>query len=447
MTLARTYRAYATSSELYRLAKCAPSATLEAIGHETAPANEGNAGHEHYEEIATLGVDAAVERLPIVARKWFGNDERETAFFIARMRKLQWLPPKGAFGEVALCMLEDGSVQRTKGGKGHYPELPDGAILAGQTDVIWSEPEPLDLSDPAHPKCPPGSVLWVGDYKFGDDAYVEPVETNLQAAANATMMARWTGAKRVVPFVLYMRPPEGDWDVPMRDGEAISWGARELADAEKRVRAVIERRRQAVAKAIAGEPIDGFTEGLWCGFCPGRYSCPARVGTMREVAALAVVPRKRGEGIVLSSDELAWWAVRLPMIEGLAARAREVLRDNVDLNGPIDLGNGLVWGKKPTVKSKLVPSKALPILREEFGDERLDELLSISKSAIEETVKQVHEEAGIKRQKSKAMGRILGAIKDAGGVKEEKGETYGPHKPVAELEGEVVEADEEHAAQ
>lgn len=442
MNIGRIYRLHSTSSELSRLAKCPPSATLEHFDEEGEPAVKGSAGHEHFEDRAAIGVEAAMARLPELARKWFGNDEREAAFFMARMRKLEWCPPKHAFGEVALAMLEDGSVERTIGGKGYYPELLPGgrlygkAILAGQTDTFWADgAAPLDLSDPAHPKCPPRSILWSGDYKFGKDIYVDPIESNLQAAANTVMVAKWTGAKYAVPFILYMTPPNGDWDVPSRDGEPIVWGPRELAEAEERVRAVIAARRRAVELVQAGEAVEGFREGSWCTFCPGKSTCPARLASLREVAALAQVPRKRGEGIHLTTEELRWFATRAPMIDSFVKKVRDVLKEHVDLNGPIDLGDGTVWGPHVEETEKILPSKALPILQEEFGDERyaehfaFDRVARISKDAIEGVVKIVHEEQGIKRQRSKAMGRILGAIREAGGMETTRSVTYGRHRP------------------
>ncbi len=451
----RQFRLYSTSSELGRLGKCPASAALSPrVGGESDASNEGNAGHEHFEDRIALGIDAAMARIPDVARRWFGNDEREAAFFAARMRKLEWSPPAGSFGEVALCMFEDGRVERTSGGKGHYPELEpggrhEGAILAGQLDAMWSEPEPLDLTDPEHPRCPPGSYLVVPDWKFGEAAYVEPVESNLQAANNAVMAAKWTGARRVLPAIVFMEPPQCVWDVPMRDDAAFAWGPRELADAEARVRDVRRRVLLAIEAEKAGL-LTGFNEGSWCAFCPGKHSCPAKIAMMRSTAAIA--PTKRGPVTV---DELRWWAERLPQIESHVRLVRELMKEHVDQTGqPIDLGHGLAWGPKPSKRDKLIPHVALPIITAELGADKLDELVSVSKSAVEAVVKKDHEAKGIKRQRSKVMGRLLGEIKKANGIRREVGVEYGVYRPThqlpggdnEDLEGEVVDGDEEGAA-
>jgi len=382
------------------------------------------------QERAEIGVDAAVERLPSLIKKW-GLSEREGAFLEARLMKFEWSPPPHSIGELALALFEDGRVERTVGGRGRYPELEaggrlEGAILAGQLDVMWSEPEPLDLSDPAHPRCPPGSVLWVPDYKFGLDAHVDPIEVNLQAHANAVMAAKWTGARFVVPAVLYVKPPKGDWDAP-----ATAWGPKDIADAEARVRKTLAARRAQIARMLCGEELDGFTEGEWCTFCPGMLSCPAKVSMMRLTAGLAAA----GAPLDLTDDEAAWWAARLTLIESLTSRAREHLKARVIRTGRnIPLGNGLEWGPVEVSQSRIVPHVALPIIRQELGDLKIDDVTKISRKAIEDAVREEHLRQGIKRQLSKTMGRIMGKIRDAGGLEKEPAQQFKAHRPTALLD-------------
>jgi hypothetical protein len=426
----RRLRLHGTSSALPRLLRCPPSDALARTDEENDRQIAGSCGHEHMHQRAELGVDEAMRELPALCKRW-GLDERETTFLSARLRNFEWVPPAHSIGELALALFEDGRVERTTGGRGRYPELDpggrlEGALLAGQLDVMWSEPEPLDLSDPAHPRCPRGSALYVADYKFGFDAHVDPVEVNLQAHANAVMAARWTGARFVVPVVLFVKPPQGDWDSP-----AVAWGPREIAVAEARVRATLAKRREQIDRLVAGDELDGFVEGEWCTFCPGKLSCPAKVSMMRRTADLAVVKAP----FELTDEEAAWWALRITQIEGHVNRAREYLKARVDETGKnIDLGNGLEWGPVPAPTSRILAHVALPILDAEIGASKLDDVARISRKSIESAVREMHAQHGIKRQLSKTMGRIMSQIKDAGGLLKEEGEQYKAHRPSAELD-------------
>lgn len=452
-----TFRDYETSSALGRIGECPASATLPRTDEANEPADIGNAKHEHLQDRAALGVDEAMARIPDVAKKW-RLSERESFFFGSWAKKFEWSPPRHSFGEVSLALLADGTVERTTGGKGHYPELEEGgrlhgrAILAGQTDVIWSHPEPLDVSDPTHPRCPKGSVLWIGDYKGGTDAHVDPIDVNLQVAGNTVMMARWTGAELAVPFVCFLNPPKGDWDAP-----EVAWGTKELADAHARVETVLRRRAALIALARAGQPVDGFREGHWCTFCPGKLSCPAKVAMMRLVADLATT----GGALTTDDDAAAiWWALRVSQIESLTKKAREQLKRRVDAKGPITLPDGRVWGRVEVPRSKIIPHVALPIIEDELSkiprpEEETDaeqpffaadNVARISREAIEDVVRTLHAKAGVKRQLSSTMGRIMGRIKSAGGLESTPSEQYTAYRPSAALVA-PTEGDEEEAAQ
>ena len=443
-------RDYTTSSALARVDKCTGSEALPRTDENTDRAAVGSAKHDHLDDRSKFGVDEAMRLVPAVAKRW-QLDERESFFLGVWARKFEWSPPVQSFGEVALALLNDGTVQRTLGGKGKYPELEPGgrlhglAILAGQNDIMWSAPEPLDITDPAHPKCPPGSVLWTGDYKGGTDAHVDPIDHNLQVASNAIMSAKWTGAKFVVPFVLFLTPPHGDWDVPhFEEGQARAWGPKDLALAEARVRAVLQRRRDMIARVQAGEVLDGWNEGQHCSFCPGQLSCPAKVGMLRRVAGL--VPGD-APPMALTDEEAAWWATRLTQADGHLKRVREHLRERVVQTGKnIVLENGLEWGPVHSEQKRIVAHVALPIIREELGDDTLDDVTKISRSAIEDAVRVQHAATGVKRQLSKTMGRIMAKIKEGGGLAPEPMDQFKIHRPAEKLEEETDEVADEGAA-
>lgn len=445
-------RPYTTSSSLGKDGECPPNATLPGTDEQSLPADVGSAKHRHIEHRGSFGIDEAMSRVGDVGKE-FALSEREQIFFASWARKFEWTPPPHTISEIALALLDDGTVERTVGGKGDYPELKEGgrlfgkSSLAGQTDLLWSEPEPLDLSDPARPRCPKGSVLWVGDLKGGGDVHVPPIDRNLQLASNAIMAAKWTGARFVVPFVMFLTPPRGDWDAP-----ETAWGPKELAEAETRVRDVLARRRAQIDRVLAGLDAEGWREGPWCTFCHGKQSCPAKVTMMRHTAGLAVARAP----LELSDEEAAWWAIRLTQIESYATKAREVLKARVDERGPIPLGGGLVWGSMTLGRKRILPHVALPIIQQELGlaTPRLDEVASVSRGAIEDLVRQEHAKQGIKRQKGKVVARIMAKVIDAGGLEPYEVTQYGTYRTGAaaaelggEEDGDVSGAGEEAAAQ
>jgi hypothetical protein len=378
----------------------------------------GDAIHEHQRERAAFGVDEAMRRIHELAHR-FELNERETGIFIARCRAFEWTPPPGSFGEVALCLRESGEVERVQGGKGHYDTPPD-TVTAGTLDLMWSEPEPLDLTDPTHPRCPRGSVLWVTDYKSGDDAYVDPVESNAQLETEVVLGAKWTGAEMAVPAILFVRKGAGEWDVP-----DSAWGQPHLREAEARIRATVARVREQQRILDAGAPLE-FVEGRHCEFCPAKTRCAAHTGIFKQMFS-GVVPFGDAP---LTADERQWLAERLSMIESISKRARAVLRADVDENGPIPLSDGNEWGPVKEKRTTILAHVALPIVREELGemgDHALD--TSMTRDSIEGAVREYCEANALKRAVSPTMRRIMAKLGDAGALVDSPRVEYRAHKP------------------
>jgi len=384
----------------------------------------GDALHVHMHDRAAFGVGEAMLRVDEVARAHEMTD-REAGIFAARCRGFEWCPPAHAFGEVSLAMLEDGSVIRVRGGKGDY-ETPPGTLVALTLDVMWSEPAPLDLTDPAHPRCPSGSMLWVVDYKSGEDRWVEPVEHNAQVGAEALLAARWTGAAAVVPSILFIRKGPGEWDAP-----PSAWGPRELADQERRLREWVAGSREQQRRAAAGEPLD-MIEGPHCGTCPARARCSAHTTMLHMVATDGAKLIPQGDA-PLDDAEAHWLATRLRSIDGFARQARQALIAHVRAKGPIDLRDGNLWGPFPRRRTTVVVKAAVQTLVEELGEEGANEAIvvaeSVTRESIEEVVRAQHAEKGIKRQLAPTVRRIFAKLGEAGALVSEDEVQFGAHKP------------------
>jgi hypothetical protein len=378
----------------------------------------GDALHEHSDDRAKYGVTEAMHRAPDVARA-HELSPTETSIFLARCAHFEWSPPKGSFGEVALCLLEDGSVVRMKGGKGLYA-WPDNRVTGGTLDLMWSEPEPLDLSDPRHPRCPPGSLLWVPDIKSGDETWVEPVEHNFQILTNAVLAARWTGATRVVPAVIFWRKGQGDWDVVEKP-----WGEAEMRRHERAVRADIAAVLEQQRKAAAGEPLD-LNEGGWCEFCPARARCSMHTAQLKMLVSGEMA--KIGDAPLTEADR-TWIADRLGAFERIGKALRDTLRADVIANGPIIMSNGNEWGEYEKKDTTILVDQAIPILEEELGEHAKEVIQrSISRDAIADAAKAVLDEQGKTRGVAPIVRRIFGKLGSAGALVTEMRTVYGAHK-------------------
>jgi hypothetical protein len=290
---------------------------------------------------------------------------------------------------------------------------------------MWSEPEPLDLSDPEHPRCPPGSVLWPIDLKTGEEAYVEPVESNQQVLTNALLAARWTGARRVAPGVLFWRKGMGEWDLPMTpDGKLAPWGEAAMQRQERVVRELMARVREQQRRAAAGEPLD-MVEGVHCTYCPARASCSEHTAILKHVATGEIVLPGAAP---LSQEQRVWLASRLAAAERFVKQWRSGLIADVKVNGEILLEDGNVWGGHPRKKTAILVEHALPILREELGDELAEHAVnrSLTNESVEEAVK---ESLQGKRGAAAIVRRIFAKLGAAGALVTDVSTQYGAHKP------------------
>jgi hypothetical protein len=358
-----------SGSSYGRVRTCPGSAVLPRFAH-VGPGEPGNAIHEHMALRVTHGIDFAVEQLGAICARWELGDQ-ETGIVIARCKGFEWTPPRGAWPEVALCLFEDGTVRRIKGGRGRY-ELPAGGVFPMTIDALWSEPEPLEWPEDARPwsdkpvdlamapRCPPGSTLWVLDLKSGQDRHVAPVEHNAQAHAGALLGARWTGAARVVPAICYVRKGPGDWDVPERDGKTVAFGFEELSAIETEILRTRTRVQQQRLRLVRGEPLE-LVEGSHCTYCDARAACPAKTAMVKAILDDPQPMRP----VPLAPDQARRGAEMIPQLEGLVRYLKDALRAHVDASGEaIDLGDGNVWGPNLHEKTVIDAAKAVDALLE-----------------------------------------------------------------------------------
>jgi hypothetical protein len=441
-------RRYLSGSTLPLVQRCGAAAVLPQVKRIGDKDRMGSAWHEHMDDRAMLGISGAVSRLGEIAESWHLN-EVETSIFRARAMSFEWSPPRGAMPEIALCLCEDGRVEVVRGGRGTYEGLPPDAILPTQIDVFWAEPEPLYRDEQGRVRCPPGSVLIVGDYKSGLETYVDPVERNAQALASMVIAARWTGAQYAQPAIIFIRKGKGLWDMAraVYDAAAIDM-------AEQLVRSIVRRGDEQRALYQAGQPLT-YVTGRHCTYCDSEIYCAAKTAVlkryMNDPAPL--------DPTALTADQAQQIAALEAQAKSFATTIRAALVCYAQANGQVTLPDGKQWGPYLVPESDLDPAIALSSLGEEIGPEAaaLAMKTKITKGGIDAAIAAEHKRRGIARQKAPAVRRVLGRMRAAGVITDRQKVGYGLHAASdvadpaaivvaterASYEGEPIDGDEE----
>lgn len=411
-----------SGSMLPLVAKCRPAGVLPRVGRIGDRDRMGNALHEHARDRLLYGIDGAVERLGAVAQAWH-LDEREESIMRARAMGFEFTPPRGAMPEIALCLCDDGRVEVVEGGRGVYERLPEGGTLPTQIDIFWAEPLPLYLDAAGRVRCPPDSVLYVGDYKTGQETFVDDVERNLQTMLGCVLAAKWTGARFAIPAIIYWRKGKGIWDVPPAPYDAAA-----LAQAEQGILQLHAEAAETKRRIAAGDPVT-YTTGRHCTFCDAETYCTAKVASMKRYLD---DPRPL-DATQLTADQ----ALHLARVEAQIARFSENLRGVLvaytKARGPIpEVAPGKSWGAYTKPTSSIDGAVALEALAQEIGSDDANKALKVevSKSAMEEAIKASHKRSGIARQVSAAMRRVLGRVRAGGGFVDGLQIRFGLHATV-----------------
>lgn len=412
-----------TLSGLQQADVCPGSVVLPRFGSVGTKAAVGSAVHEYNALLGEQGREAADAAADDIADFW-GLAAKDRAIYFAKCRSLDLQIPDGAQYEVPLCMRADGTVQPVTGGHGEY-DAPDDAIVAGTLDILFATPEPL-LDDRW---CSPDSVLWAPDLKTGDDAYVPPIAYNWQARVAALLGARWTGAEAVVPAIVYPGPGGGAWDVNRKHGKPAPLRAEELAKVEADLRALHARVSEQADNVEQGK-LPRLVTGAHCTYCSARPACPAHVAEARALVT--------GDLALLAAPMTMEQIVRGAGIVGPARAALEKLDDmcrlHVNLQGPIPLAGGRVFGPRASEKQVFHTRETYQAIREEIdplvgeaeGARLTDAAFGTSRDAIYDVLREAHKAAGIKGKMKEAYERITSK---QGVVSTVPAEKWGAHYP------------------
>ena len=426
-------------SALDRLRVCPGSGVLPAVAHRGEAADVGSAVHDWIHTAVVEGTREANASRGAIADAWELSEAGRIRFHRIVDALEECPAPAVAQAEIPLALLEDGAVVPIEGGHGSYPEIP-GLVLPGTIDAVWcerdGEPVEFEVVD-GKLRCPKDAVLWVVDWKTGQDEYVTPIRYNWQLRGAAILAARYFGATSVIVAIGFCDEWGLRWEVRTDAwNRVLPMTLRELHDAERDAREIIAR----IAKQDPAKP--EVVRSEHCRFCDARIACPAFVAAPRAMVT-AVPDPKAGP---LTSKR----AVELLPLVMQTKRAVEIadaaLKDHAREEGPIPLPGGKVWGPQDTVAAEIDTWLAFPIVAAAaaaiIGDEKkADELahraFRATKAAVREVLGEAIDEENARRKqagerrlkKGETLNTLFNALLEAGAMTETLGEEFGAYWP------------------
>lgn len=412
-----------TLSKLHLAAVCPGSATLPTLDYTVPGQGLGKAIHEWIQWEVDADATHSVEDL--ASQRSLGDDDAGRLAFIAEHLRLP--VPRGAFAETSLAIFPDGSVCRVEGGAGHYPEV--GQVVSGQLDLVWSEPTALTLPVDEHGHLtleqgimvPRGSALWIADVKTGDEENVPPIDRNWQLRGGALLAARWTGATKVIPAIVYVnaaecaqavrkgRVYEGRWEVGAtldaaaldaieqelwalpavkaklvelggRDGSTISRGPSN-SGLGWHARGPDEQTEQQARAKSGDSDRQTFTIGPHCTHCAARGACHA-LATQALMLLGADAPTV-AQGVTIAPESAAHLAGIVPVLRSMADSIETAVRAHASANnGRIQLADGREYGPHLETVTSYRTTETFEALADVVGEEKANEAFEATAASV-----------------------------------------------------------------
>lgn len=346
-----------TMSALPRLLNCTGSTVLPRAENASVYADAGNDDH------AELAAQVVSGTLP---------------------PKLAAVVPAGARAEVKIAYDVATRTSRIIGeGDGRGYGIIGPFEIAGSLDVLATD----------------GDAVVVVDWKTGY-LDVDPAESNWQLWGYGLAAARALGKDSATVRIVYTKTGRIDeYEIDMLELAAF---ADRLEDLFAHV---------AQLQLMRGNEAVSTREGSWCKHCASKPFCPSKNALLIQLSG-------RGLTVVgdstMTADKAADAVREFVRVEQLVRDAKARLIDYVDTNGPIDMGDGDVYGRYIRQgDERLDGAVAVKAIREVVGESAKEfEAVAIkrvvSKAALERAAKAIGE-------KPKLAAAVVKRIRDLGG--------------------------------
>src|SRR5690606_19492231 len=375
-----------TMSRLPIVARCPASWALPHAeeAEPSEPSRRGRAIHAFLADVSVHGREAALERVPEEYRA------------ICEAIDTDKLPTHLAHEVAFRLNLRTGAARELGRNIDRNYELDrsdwDEYCIDGTADLVG-----IDDEDDA---------VVVYDYKTGWSAQDDAAD-HWQIKALALAAARAYGKSNARLGIIRV------WESGTVSYDVATFDAFDLDRIEVDLCAVLDRRFEAVNEIRAGR-VPTVTTGRHCRYCPAFHACPAQVALVRQAAAAPEdLERRFAELITPENAALAYH--RIVEVQMVLDRVMKQIKALAE-KAPIPLGNNRMLGSVERTRESIVAEKALPILRDHFGDEvaRAAAEVSITKTRLRDALREYAQRTGEKLKHVEQQALEL--LRTSGGI-------------------------------
>lgn len=370
-----------TASKLALVDECPPSFALPAIRETHDAAEEGNDLHDLLRDALDRNPDVLSQELP-------------------------WLD---AVLELVFDRLQDAKAEAAYA----YDTATGTARLLGYDLGRSYGQTPTEIAGAADYVVEGDDVVHVYDLKTGLAPH-EDLAYHAQMRALACAVGTTHG--KSVQTWLIVAPRDGQRPYLKR---GPLYGAFDLLELGEWLRGIAARIDEARRTPDARKR---YSVGRWCAYCPARLNCPTQVEMLRRLAKDPDgVAGDLASQLVVGPAEARLAYNRLKAAKKALGWVEGQLRAWVKENGPIDLGNGKVFGPHEEATEVYDPTEVWTWMANRFGVDAAREAMTLktSKTAISRVVGE-HSPRG---KKAAAVDAALAELRAIPGCVVEKRET------------------------
>ncbi len=273
-----------------------------------------------------------------------------------------------------------------------------GRVVGENIGRAYGDVGPFEIVGSADAIGIDGDAVVVVDFKTGHND-VEPAATNPQLAFYCLAAARALGKTKAIARIIYTKSNRVD---------EASLDALDLAAFAGRLERLHVRSASDLAARNRGEPVS-TREGSWCKWCSSAPYCGSKVALIAQMAGLTVI----GDGVTSETAAVAYEQV--VRIESLIRDARQRLSTFVDEQGPIDLGNGRMFGRYVRKGNESLDGDvAVTAIAEVIGESAREfESIAIERKVTKAAIERAAKQLGCKRG---TVPAVVKRIRDLGGA-------------------------------